>query len=425
MKMKYFLLLWGAALPLLLQCSACYLNVQPNNVSMDIVWNTPVTPEGQISMAFDGNIAYRDETDNGGFVALNMDTGNVIYRVSNVAYAAANSLIVNGSIYLYDEINPMIWEFTKQGQVVRKIWVTSGSGKPVVPPGYFDPYRPRMYSWSGNGTKLYWGASNGYKDANYGVETINVDTDPIPTGNPNEYWVKPTTIYSDLGFNLSCEYLFDSGVMYIGAWKQDWDKTTYNGYLVAISLTDYSLLWKSNTTNWQYGRKTLHKYNGRIIAAAYALESFDPSNGNRDYENLLAGFGNAGGTISGGYIYASNMSCDSPPENGIYNIQCLDLVTGNMIWHAHDPTQSLGQNPIVYQGICYVPTQIDVKLFNAETGAYLGYATNITGDGNFSNSNYLWAYDGDTWMIINGSNFVAAVRLNFRIDSSGKLYKVN
>jgi hypothetical protein len=392
---------------------------------MDIVWSLPVQPEGQISMAFDGNIAFRDETDNGGFVSINLDMGTIVHRISNVAYAAANSLLVNGSIYLYDEANPIIWEFSKEGQVIRKIWVTSGTGKPVIPSGYIDPYRPRMYSWSNNGTRLFWGAWNGWKDANFGVEMIDVLTDPQPTGDPNEYWVKPTTIYSDLGFNLSCEYLFDSGVMYIAAWRQNNDNSSYNGYAAAINLSDYSLLWKGNTSYWQGGRKTIHLVNGRLFAAGYGLDCFDPANGNRLFENLTVAFGSAGGTIIGGKIYTSNESGGTPPESGIYNIQCLDLSTGNRIWYYHDPTQSLGQNPIVYQGICYVPTQIDVKLFNAETGAYIGYATNITGDGNISNSNYLWIYNGDTWMIINGSNFVAAVRLNFRLDSAGKLYKVN
>jgi hypothetical protein len=426
MKIKY--LFWGgAALPLLLQlaCNSCMLNNPgANRVDMDIVWTVPVSPEGQISMAFDGDIAYRAEAAGGGFVAINLDSGAISVRVTNTLYHAANPILIANSIYLYDADNPIIWEFTKQGNLVRKIWVTSGSGKPVIPQGYVDPYRPRMCSWSNNGTRLFWGARWSYKDTNYGVETFDVLIDPQPTGDPNEYWVKPTTIYSDLGFNFSCEYLFDLGIMYIAAWRQEWYHSgTYNGYAAAINLTDYSLKWRTTFNDGQLGRKTLYMLNNRLYVANIGLHCLDPTNGNILFENLLCGFGDPGATVINDKIYTTNESGGSNLTQD--NVQCLETASGNLFWSYKVSQQTIGQNPIVFQGICYVPTQIDVKLFNAETGAYLGYATNITGDGNFSNSNYLWVYNGDTWMIINGTSFVAAVRLNFRIDGAGKLYKVN
>jgi hypothetical protein len=117
-------------------------------------------------------------------------------------------------------------------------------------------------------------------------------------------------------------------------------------------------------------------------------------------------------------LYFSNTDCAS--ANHIYdkNLICRSTVDGHLIWHVNADTYSLGNRPVVKDGILYILTQTGFKLFNAYTGVLLGCDPRLkAGDGDFLDN----TIDDGTYLYLRSRGRIYAIKMDWKLDANGKL----
>ncbi len=382
----------------------------PGAVSADIVWSRETGSGDLQPMAIRDGVLYYAEspTTIDGFTALDPVNGEIVWQDAGrgTAYSRpqffSNGKVgwVNGNhFFLYNAD----FSFDK--------YVT-----------FDDPGYLKVSEVTSFGTTVYLGTRD------YGLVRFDIATDFYEQGGA--WYVQPETLYANpAGGDAEKHWLpptVQDGVLYGGVnpvWGQP-------GTFFAINLANKSVLWENSSPDPGITRAGLRAWSdwpltyldGRLIVLdPIGFGIIDSATGQIlvDRGVYYAGGEYAGGYFYDGKVYYTNGSTDEN-EDTPNNIICMDTTTGEAVWMNSFPG-SHGSNPVCYEGITYVFSQDCLRVLDARTGKLLGVDDDIRGD--------IWQIAnivtyGDL-AIVKYMGRIYAVRMNFRTDGKGGLWKAN
>jgi len=411
----------AAVLPLLFVLVSCSCEFLPSNgsrtdtgsgegdvsqVKATVVWRMETDAESNQSMLIKDGIIHFAEKFSEGAIAVRASDGKVIWKDTGRFEFCSNPLFfANGKIgyFAYNDYE-------------EGFGLYNGDGSNFMPVIFADDgYEINRYNaWVEENTVYY-------SSRKYGLAAFNIEEDIyIQDG---KYMAEPELLYPrppDSDNDGIIQFVVPrivNGVLYSGVSVTYDDPGTY----FAIDLTTNKVTWETTGEYLDAWSDWWPEYkDGRLITYdAYGFGILDAATG-----DILVEKGSlyGGGMYSGGYIYddklyVTNGSHPNVPD-GMDNIQCLSLETGEHVWTQMFPG-SHGSNPICYSGITYIASQGELRILNARTGEYLAYDSSVEGD--------MWQLTNvlkynDT-MIIRNTEELVCVKMDFRLDKEGNLYQ--
>lgn len=405
-------------LPLLLLCTACDNKgvsnsddlIPVSDVQCNVIWRESVFTDSNQLMSIKDGVLYFAEKFNGGAIAINANSGNMLWKDHSRAYLVSNPLFFeDGKVGYFSETSD-------REKFELYIYDSNGSfGKKVVCLG--EEYIQQMFTAHTNGNDLYWNAHG------LGLATINIESEMTYNSENDEWEVIPEIIYPWIDEN---EEEDNDGVRYRTPVILDnilysafQPKANDTGTFFAVDLSTKEVLWENSDTDL-YGStgNPMYLRNDKLIALdkrGYGI--LDPFTGIFDVE--IAGLdkpllsSSAGGFFYNDNVYFTNINSSTWDEDNIF---CLDEETGELIWSKSRPS-SHGSNPVVHEGIVYIAMQSSIDLFNSETGEYLGSDESLRGD-EWQLCNVLTYNDT---MIFRNLEEVICIKMDFRLNDQGQL----
>jgi len=374
----------------------------PAKVTADIVWSRVTGSTDNQPMLIHDNVLFYAEShaEVDGYTALNPETGDIIWQDTGRGTAYCLPIFFQNGLIGY--INGKhTYLFHSDGTFFRHIQLEH------------DDYR--VSNGAAFGTKIVF-ATKAYGMIYYDI----YDDVELREGT---YYAKPTIIYpnppdedgdNDIRWITP---LVRDGILYSGV-HPVWVKP---GTFFAINLTTNATLWETKGkyldawSNWP-----MTYLGGRLVQLdPYGFGIIDAASGKLLVEH---GVYYAGGKYAGGYFYEGKVyytnGSTAENEDTPNNVICMDTSTGEAVW-MQSFEGSHGSNPVCYRGITYVFSQNCMRVLDANTGQLLGVDPSIRGD-KWQIANIVTYGD---LAIVKYFGRIYAVRMNFRTDGKGKLWK--
>lgn len=401
------LLLKKGVIPLLLlfiSCNSADSNLIPvssDEVEFQVEWRVPVNADSNQKMIIDNRIIYFAERNSGGAIALDVETGDEIWRDKEVDYYISNPLIFeNGSVgYISRSNSWTLYLYSSKGDLLKSINCPE------------DKFMLQGFAALADKNKIYW---NSY---GYGLTSLDIEEDIEYDPETGKWIGQPELIYkwSENGDENGVRYTVPSiynNTLYSGYHNRG----TEPGLFFAVDLNDNKILWESRSGSlYAYSGNSIQFRKGKLaVLDTLGYGIINPENG--EFEVSISGLDKPYGNGVWFYddkVYFTN---ENSSTFNISNIFCLDEDTGKTIWELSRP-YSHGSNPVCYKGIMYIAMQNSIDLFNTETGEYLGSDTSLRGD-EWQICNVLQYEDT---LIFRNLEEVIAVKMNFRLNKDGLL----
>lgn len=373
----------------------------PLTVSADIVWSQDSGSTDLQPMLIRDGVLYYAERGVNGFTARNPENGEILWQdVDRGISLRLPIFFENGRIgyigYIY------VYLYNPDGSFYRLIKAVNED-----------------YTCAGDGAA--YGNTIIYPTKVYGMVYFDVETD-VELVN-GEYVVTPNQLYEnppDEDHDNDIRWiapLVRNGILYSGVhpvWRNP-------GTFFAIDLAQKSVLWETNPSGLDAWSDFPMSYvDGRLIVLdPVGFGIIDAESGKILVERGIyyGGGYEAGGYFYEGKVYYTNGSTADNPDTP-NNVICMDVSTGDPVW-LQSFEGSHGSNPVCYQGITYVFSQDCMRVLDAQTGQQLGIDRSIRGD-IWQIANIVTYKD---LAIVKYMGRIYAVRMNFRTDGKGNLWK--
>jgi len=342
----------------------------PIPISLEVQTSIPTGAGVNTELILDYNIVYLSEYVTGdGASAINIETGELIWRFSNKFISFANPVKTENNLY-YLAIKDIDHRFTGPYYMFE---VDPSNGTITTETELVGSnYGQSFYYISENNGVIFW-HSGLNRD-----ELIYYDTKDHSYGISYKF---------DHKLDINSEILFENNIAYImyTMYHQTDINTTIPSGIIALELSEDGKTFKQ-TPRWKKTdligldsglHGSIEIKGDRLIALALVkLICLNKNTGDIIWTNNTCNGTGMGGMIfdSGRIYYSSSSYLDTD------NLVCLDEETGVTIWTQSIRSQTIGGRPQIENGMLYLVTQDSLRIYNAKNGKYLAIDEKIKGD---------------------------------------------
>lgn len=380
-------------------------------IKTSILWRTDSYADSNQNMVIKDGVIYFAEKRNGGAVAIDVETGKIIWRDKERAILISKPLFFENELLGYIAENDSYTDFqlylySKDGAYIKKI----------ICPG--EIYAHQGYNGAVHKNKIYWNSSySGLMEMDIEKDVKYENSEYIGYPKTIYQWIDETESENPDGVRYRVPLIYEN-ILYTGYHS---DLISNNsGIVISIDLTNYRTIWEVTPNKMLVFSETplYLKNNKLMVLDGLGFGSINALNGEIIFEN--SGYDKPGSNsglywIDDDYVYFTNYNSPTWDEDNIF---CLNINTGEVIWK-QSRDSSHGSNPVTHNGILYIAMQGSIDLYSQETGEYLGSDQRIRGD-EWQLCNVL---KHENIMIFRNLKEVIAIKMDFKLDTDGKLWQ--
>ena len=360
-------------------------------IHASVAWRAAIYQYPSYAALVDGNTGYFPSAS--GVAAVNLDNGTVKWKTNGVFNPGSNIEKISNNLYVFEAYYFPAPSAVSNGMTNARIAKMSADGKKIemltIGPG--KGWTTRMFYLSSDGTYLYWGTD--HQDGLARVIRFNPET------------MEKTIIYTTTD-QIFAKILIHEGIAYIGHIVQEDTAPGAAGTIVALNLSNNSVLWEKTPEYANYMNEFPFMVRGDRL---YDFDSRGTACYNKDTGVRIFESSNAAGGYYGGAVFDGDNAYFTSPLSGKPKVVCINKDTGEVVW-SDSFFGSLGTTPYVNNGVLYVAAQNHLRLYDALTGEVLGVDYTIKSH-DFQLSPTERYKD---LMLVCGYDGITAVKMNYR-----------
>jgi len=306
-------------------------------------------------------------------VKIDLDNGRVLWESKR--FLGNFRSIVNAGNYIFAYMNNII----NRDGYVYVIDINNGELAATVKLGETDTEARQNGLTSGNFTVtsseyIFWGSAASVSPASRGIrrlDTSDVDFDK----DPNEVQIIiPDLVWSDNSSTITSNIIYDNGIIYFITWS---------GLLVAVDAETKAEKWRQNTPfQLTWSNSVLALYDDKILAMDSKIISYNKNTGELilESDNLV----NKPAAISLRFNLHNNILYyidDDQTKVVSVNIDTLEIIwTRDLREHylqSYAGHHTYTSRPHIYNGKVFVTSNTGLRVYNADTGAFIGVNTSV------------------------------------------------